>query len=345
MMNNYQGYQPPFGGYQGYQQQFGQPMYQQGYYGNYPQQRYNLQGESFKMNQPLAKEEAEFLQNKATPFTLSLTKAQMYESKCTHKSLDGTRSALEVVGPEPERVRCSVCGETFLILDPSKDAAKIEDAAHVIHDAIETAKFLGVKNPDLQSFNVIAHFVYKIPQFLKQAEKQYDTMINGATISREIPYGNNNMAYDILNRFTSYYPTGNNMPYSVPMNPMGGNMGMTPSMVPPTNAGGYGAPQVGIPAFGSPIPESNFAGPNPVAGMAGPGINPFGNLQQQVNTQPQVAQQNPSINNKEYAEFMDWKNKQQKAAAPANHVDAPKNTPVPPTQPVAGSSAVYTESI
>ena len=39
----------------------------------------------------------------------------------------------------------------------------------------------------------------------------------GETISREIPYGNNNMAYDILNGFTSYYPTGNNMPYSVPI--------------------------------------------------------------------------------------------------------------------------------
>ena len=306
-----------------YQQQFQQPQFQQpqfpqqnfggyGYnpYGNYGypspygynMPTYNMNAEVPKMAQWLTPEEAKALQNTSEPFNLALTRSQALAAKCTHKTLDGRNLAIEHVGPEANHFRCTICGTEFNLIDP--DDAGNEAALERVHDMIESQKFMGINSPEsMYEFNIISPLLKsKLMPLFKMNKKQFDKIVSNIETAKQ---GQN--AFAMMEAVSG-------IPY--PMYP-----GYNP---------GFG-PQPQMPNYPTAPTQPGFNPAMPYGpATAAAGYNPFGSMpnQQPVAPMQQQPQQQVSISNDQYAEYMKLKNA---STTPA--------TSVPTGAPVAKTSS------
>lgn len=250
--NNF--YPQPFGGNQ--------------YYGMQPTQQ-----QPVTLSNPLTKEQLELLKKRTDKLSLVVTPLEVAKAICTHKQ--GNSICLYNEDPaNPERVTCSICGETFDLTNG--DQAAVEGAVELITNIIQTIKTYWLDVPDdvARELFTILPLIQRLPKVYALATKNFNSVQDMHRMSEvNQPYG-----FGMLGNI---------------MNPMVG-MGY----------GAYGYPQQGMvqqnpyygqPAFPNPIgypqqgfvPQPNGYAMNPVmmpqqpvqAPMYDPaaaGVNPFG---------------------------------------------------------------------
>ena len=264
-MYNTNFYQQPFGGNQ--------------YYGMQPNPQ------PVTLSNPLTKEQLELLKKRTDKLSLVVTPLEVAKAICTHKQ--GNSICLyNEDNANPERVTCSICGETFDLTNG--DQAAVEGAVELITNIIQTIKTYWLDVPDdvARELFTILPLIQRLPKVYSLATKNFNSVQDMHRMSEvNQPYG-----FGMLGNI---------------MNPMVG-MGY--------NA--YGYPQQGMvqpspygqPAFPNPIgypqqqgfvPQPNPYAMNPVMmpqmnyqaptfqDPAAMGVNPFGY------NAPTAPQQNP----------------------------------------------------
>lgn len=244
-------------------------------YNNYnpmgtPGFQYQQQAQA-RCTQPLTHEQIKQLRNKGAAFTLQADPTDILKSICTHKE-NGNFTLME---NGDGTVSCSICGETFSLLDVSKE--EVENATNIVKDVLQSIKtyYLDIPEETAKNYFPIIPLIDKIPQLYVIAMnnfKKYDG-------SNMVQQNNNPYGFGMLNMLTS------------PMMPMNGmyqqpQMGFAPQqqMMPgymPQQPMGY-APQ-------QPVQMPNYGQPQQM-----PGYNPFGYNPAPMTQQPAAPAQAPA---------------------------------------------------
>lgn len=240
-----------------------QPM-NQGYgYGMYPQQPGTNYGQfpTAKMTQPLTPEQIRELRSTGSGFSLKVDQIEILRSHCTHKD----NGNIALVKNADGSSTCTVCGETFNLVD--KDVEEVKAIVNAVIDILQSVKtyYLDIPENYVKDYFNMIPYLEKLPKFFEVALHNFTKYESGAFLNQ-----NNNMfGFQMLNALTSpgYGQMG------------GGMMG--------------GQPQMGM----APVPmyQQPQYTPQPQMGMApAPGMNPFGAVQpmnQGYTPQPQVQPQ------------------------------------------------------
>lgn len=218
----------------------------QGYgYGMYPNQPGTQYGQfpTAKMTQPLTPEQIRELRSTGSGFSLKVDPIEILRSHCTHK--DNGNIAL-IKNPDGSST-CSVCGETFNLVD--KDIEDVKAVVNAVIDILQSVKtyYLDIPENYVKDYFNMIPYLEKLPKFFEVALHNFTKYESGAFLNQ-----NNNMfGFQMLNALTSpgYGQMGGGM--------MGGQpqMGMAPAYQPQQ----YAQPQMGM--------------------APAPGMNPFGSVQ------------------------------------------------------------------
>ena len=248
--------------------QFNNYYGQQPYYGGAP--AYNMQPQKkINCNNPLTKDQLALLANKSEQFSLGLTDLEIAKAICTHKK-DGFMAL--VTDPNyPDRVTCTICGETFDITEG--DTAAIEGACTLMKNIFQTLKtyWLDVPTEVAQNLYTIIPLLDKIPKIYNLAFnsfKKVDSMNKMSEANQ--PYGWN-LFQNIMTPGMGMYQQPMMNQYQQPANmafpgPIGGVQPQQPMM---------GYPQGYVP---NPVmmPQQPMAAPYAPQAPVAPNENPFG---------------------------------------------------------------------
>ena len=200
-----------------------------------------------RCTQPLTAEQIKQLKNKAPAFTLQADPIDIMKSICTHKE----NGNFTLMDNGDGTVTCSICGETFSLLDISKE--DVETATNTVKDVLQSIKtyYLDIPEETAKNYFPIIPLIDKIPQLYMIAMnnfKKYDG-------SNMVQQNSNPYGFGMLNMLTS----------PMPMNGMYQQPGFMPQQ--PVQMPGYMPQQ----------PQMNYAPQQPVQ-MPGyaQGYNPFG---------------------------------------------------------------------
>ena len=233
-----------------------------------------------KLTQPLSQEDIKKLRNNADAFSLKVTETDLLKSYCTHKN----NGQIALQQTSDGRVFCPICGETFQLIDESKE--NIERIVSDMNDILQTVKTYYVDMPvqSITSYFQIMPLINKLPQLYEIACKNFNEYEMGAPVNGM--NGSNSFAM-----LSNLMTPGMGMGYNPAQGMMQGNMGMPQGM----NMG-MGMPMQGNMGMQQPMmggmPQGNMVfNTQPVQG------NGFGYMgapmQQQeapVNNQQQPAQ-------------------------------------------------------
>lgn len=241
-----------------YANQFPQPQ-QQWVYGTQPQPRFT---------QPLTQEMARMLHQQDDRLSVKISQPDMWRNMCTHKKTDGSGQLALVNNPDGS-VTCTVCGETFNLIDEGEK--DIENACKKVIDIMQTAKAMFVDIPEefTKEYFQTMTLISRLPDLYKKA---------GANFSNYEMYTGS--AFPVQAGINTFQQLGN----MLTVNPMMGQQNMyNPAM---QQAMAYPQPYpqgMGQPQFYQPMPNQQVpqgvapqqpAGYYPAQGMV-PGANPM----------------------------------------------------------------------
>lgn len=160
------------------------------YYQNPYQNPYNPYGAMYgqgvqqmpkaKNTQPLTPEMISQLRTNNSTLTIEVPKEDLWRAACTHKETDG-RSALsevEVLSNGERKVRCSICGEEFILTNVTEK--DVEDAVNTIINYLQTSKTLYLDAPEklITQYYQMIPLLKKLPQLYTRAVQNFDMYDN-----------------------------------------------------------------------------------------------------------------------------------------------------------------------
>lgn len=255
MSNNYFN-QPAFGG-------FGGTMYNN----NLPQPQNTV------MKQLLTDNEIKTLRESPQQFSTKLTHNEYLKAICTHK--DPHTGVITLQEMNDGRYHCTICGETFYLIDPSTTKEEIDRICGNFNDLFQTIKtFYGDAPDQFKDFYLMCGFIPKLPYLWDIAKKYFERIPMGMNAQPT----NEQYGWQLLGNIL-----GNNM---MPGMGMGNNMYM--AGVPQYNnqpQGNYGYPQAPNNPYGY-NPQQQYGQPMPNAPQPNyqqPPVNPSYPNQTQFN--------------------------------------------------------------
>ena len=146
--------------YYTYQQQYGTP----GQYGvGIPTMA------KAKYTQPLTPEQISKLRSSGDAFKIEVSQEDLWRAACTHKENGQPTLVSEGVNPETgnEILRCTICGETFEMVDASKE--EVQKAVDLICNLLQTSKTMYLDAP----VQLVEQYYQMLP-LLKMFPKLYE---------------------------------------------------------------------------------------------------------------------------------------------------------------------------
>lgn len=261
---------------------------QQGYQFNGAQN-----GQLPKVPNVLSEAEIKELQQQRSVFTLGLTKKEMLQGICNHRTADGMNDTL-VYDNATGLATCTICGYTFRPIEPDVSYDSIKDSTDRIIDILQTIKILYTDLPaeSAKEYFQIIPLIAKVPQLFEFAAKNFakheynmwsyqGSNMGGMAMLQNLSnmFGGMNMGQPMMNQpqFNGYATT--------PQQPVGYPNGMgtgQPMMNQPqmgANPFGYPGASAGNPALntganpamsGGYVPQSQGFAYNPGAAQAAP---------------------------------------------------------------------------
>lgn len=153
-------------------QMYQQQPYNPGFGGgvNYAQQMPQA-----KMTQPLSKEEINELRRKTGGFSIQIPEIEFVRAKCTHKE----NGNITLLDNNDGTVTCSICQETFRIIDCNpEEAAQITESFVDLFQTIKTY-FLDIPETYISAIADILPIVKQIPELYKLALNNFNRQENG----------------------------------------------------------------------------------------------------------------------------------------------------------------------
>lgn len=231
-----------------------------------------------KVKNLLTAEEIKELMQTGTQFSLGLTQKEVLQSRCNHRSADGTTDTL-VFDPNTGIARCTICGYEFKPIDAETSIDSIKDSVSSIIDILQTIKILYTDIPAdaaAEYFQIIP-LIGKIPALFEFAAKCFNKHEFNAWNYQNYNMGGMAMLQNLGNIFGSpvgfgaaQQPMMNpQQPVGYPQQPMMGNAFGYPGASQPM-MGGY---QPANPGFAytpgaAPVAPAPAATPAPAAPAA-----------------------------------------------------------------------------
>lgn len=225
-----------------------------------------------KNTQPLTPEMIAKLRSGGAGFKIEVSQEDLWRASCTHKE-NGVPTLVEegVIktedGREMQVVRCTICGETFVITDASN--AEVKKAVDTILNLLQTIKLFYVDAPE----SLIVQYFQMIP-LLKMLVPLYERAFNNFN-KYESAMDNNGIMMPGVSGSNGFQILGQMLanPY------MAAFGGQVPNgAYPPPPPGGYGMYYPTAPVQPDPNQAGMYAGYSvqPTAGVAPTGAyNPY----------------------------------------------------------------------
>lgn len=251
------------------------------YYQNYPNQyqpQYGMgitQMPKAKNTQPLTPEMISKLRASGDAFKIEVSQEDLWRAACTHKENGQPTLVSEGVNPETgnEILRCTICGETFEMVDASQD--EVQAAVDLICNLLQTSKTMYLDAPA----NLITQYYQMLP-LLKMFPKLYDrsqknfAMYENAMYQQpgQVAAGANGfqmMGAMLSNPYGAAYGYGYPQPAPAPWGAQPGIPAQPAPQMAPAPWGAQPVPQYGNPLmYGAPTPMVAPApAPAPAAGV------------------------------------------------------------------------------
>lgn len=289
MSNNYFGQPQGFGGYNN---QFGGTMYNNNGF---------QQPQNTVMRQLLTENQIKELQQAPQTFSTKLTHGEYLKAICTHK--DPNTGAITLQETNDGRYHCTICGETFRLIDPSESREAIENICMNFNDVFQSIKTYYGDAPDsFRDFYLMSGFISKIPYLWDIAKKYFERIpmgMNGVQPTND-QYGwqllNNIFGNNMMGNVVPGMGMGNNMYMGQPAYPQNNGWGQpqqpqynqpTYTNQPPVNPGYPNTTQFNAPPqqpYPNQVNQPGYSMPNYYAGNAQG--NPYNNPPQMPSTNP-----------------------------------------------------------
>ena len=127
-----------------------------------------------KVMNVLSNEEIKELQQSTSQFSLGLTKKEILQGACNHRSPDGTQDSL-VFDQNTGIARCTICGYEFRPIEADTSYESIKDSADRLVDILQTIKIMYTELPAeaAREYFQIIPLIGKIPQLFEFAAKNF----------------------------------------------------------------------------------------------------------------------------------------------------------------------------
>ena len=260
------------------------------YYPNYPNQyqpQYGMgitQMPKAKNTQPLTPEMISKLRASGDAFKIEVSQEDLWRAACTHKENGQPTLVSEGVNPDTgnEILRCTICGETFEMVDASPE--EVQAAVDLICNLLQTSKTMYLDAPA----NLITQYYQMLP-LLKMFPKLYDrsqknfAMYENAMYNQpgQVAAGTNGfqmMGAMLSNPYGAAYGYG----YPQPAPAYGMQPGMPTQPMYPQQP----APQMAPAPWGAPQPVPQYGNPlmygTPAAPVAAPAPAPAAGVMPQA---------------------------------------------------------------
>lgn len=122
-----------------------------------------------KYTQPLTPEQISKLRSSGDAFKIEVSQEDLWRAACTHKENGQPTLVSEGVNPETgnEILRCTICGETFEMVDASKE--EVQKAVDLICNLLQTSKTMYLDAP----VQLVEQYYQMLP-LLKMFPKLYE---------------------------------------------------------------------------------------------------------------------------------------------------------------------------